>query len=240
MRAKDSYLYPNIAFIILAGFFTVISFIFLRSSFIMSSIISWVVAMTCIIEMLHANYLWGYKKLKRMPKNGCDLSVDHHQYRPWPIIFQLFECLLLPYDIIRYLVSAYKSGGKEHGFGNFTVELRRRYGATLVYAWSIRNYFLHRLGVTLMDWNAEFFEEHYIEHEFGNANSARQYIHHFNPWISRMAKKYVKDHSDWYLNDKKIPKDLYLKLTTGPKEDLPLYLGLGFDDYVAERLHDGT
>ncbi len=40
----------------------------------------------------------------------------------------------------------------------------------------------------------------------------------------------------WYLNDKKITEDFHRKLTQGPLEDLPLYLGLGFDEYISERL----
>ena len=39
----------------------------------------------------------------------------------------------------------------------------------------------------------------------------------------------------WWINGKSLSKDLFLKLT-GPKEDLPLYLGLRHDKYIAERL----
>lgn len=43
-------------------------------------------------------------------------------------------------------------------------------------------------------------------------------------------------HKEWYLNGTEINEDLFLKLTQGPLNELPLYLGLGFDEFIAERL----
>jgi len=40
----------------------------------------------------------------------------------------------------------------------------------------------------------------------------------------------------WYLNDKRLSEDLFNKLTKGPVKELPLYLGMGFDDFISERL----
>ncbi len=40
----------------------------------------------------------------------------------------------------------------------------------------------------------------------------------------------------WYLNDKEITEDFHHKLTQGSIKDLPLYFGLGYDEYISERL----
>ncbi len=40
----------------------------------------------------------------------------------------------------------------------------------------------------------------------------------------------------WFLNNKEISEDLHCKLTQGSIKDLPLYLGLGCDEYISERL----
>jgi hypothetical protein len=40
----------------------------------------------------------------------------------------------------------------------------------------------------------------------------------------------------WYLHGTELSEKLFLKMTQGPVEELPLYLGLGFDDYISERL----
>ena len=41
---------------------------------------------------------------------------------------------------------------------------------------------------------------------------------------------------EWYLNGKELSSDLYKTITQGDVKDLPLYLGLGFDGYISERL----
>lgn len=41
---------------------------------------------------------------------------------------------------------------------------------------------------------------------------------------------------EWYINDVKLSEELFLKLTQGPQNELPLYLGLGFDEYIGKRL----
>jgi hypothetical protein len=40
----------------------------------------------------------------------------------------------------------------------------------------------------------------------------------------------------WYLNGHLLTENLFLKLTRGPVKSLPLYLGMGFDQYISERL----
>ncbi len=40
----------------------------------------------------------------------------------------------------------------------------------------------------------------------------------------------------WYLNGTDISEELHYKLTQGSIKDLPLYLGLGCDEYISERL----
>jgi len=40
----------------------------------------------------------------------------------------------------------------------------------------------------------------------------------------------------WYINGNELTEDLFNKLTKGPVKELPLYLGMGFDDYISERL----
>jgi hypothetical protein len=40
----------------------------------------------------------------------------------------------------------------------------------------------------------------------------------------------------WYLNGIRLTEDLFLKVTEGPVKKLPLYLGLGFDPFISERL----
>jgi hypothetical protein len=39
----------------------------------------------------------------------------------------------------------------------------------------------------------------------------------------------------WYLDGTELSEDLFLKLT-GPVKNLPLYLGMGFDLFISERL----
>jgi hypothetical protein len=43
-------------------------------------------------------------------------------------------------------------------------------------------------------------------------------------------------YKEWFLNGTRLTKDLFLKLTLGPVKKLPLYLGMGFDLYISERL----
>lgn len=40
---------------------------------------------------------------------------------------------------------------------------------------------------------------------------------------------------EWWLKDKKLSEELHTKLT-GSIKDLPLYIGLGFDEFIHERL----
>ena len=40
----------------------------------------------------------------------------------------------------------------------------------------------------------------------------------------------------WYLNGKKITKEFHQTLTQGPIKDLPMYLRMGYDDYISMRL----
>lgn len=47
---------------------------------------------------------------------------------------------------------------------------------------------------------------------------------------------YPDGSQEWWINDQPLSKDLFLKLTQGPKINLPLYLGQGFDEFIAERL----
>ena len=41
---------------------------------------------------------------------------------------------------------------------------------------------------------------------------------------------------EYYLHDIKLSEEEYLKITQSPKNELPLYLGLGFDEYITKRL----
>jgi len=50
------------------------------------------------------------------------------------------------------------------------------------------------------------------------------------------AIEYDNGFNEWYLNGKNLSEDLYLKITKGPIKDLPLYLGMGFDKYISQRL----
>jgi hypothetical protein len=40
----------------------------------------------------------------------------------------------------------------------------------------------------------------------------------------------------WYLNGTELTEDLFLKVIEGSVKKLPLYLGMGFDKYISERL----
>jgi hypothetical protein len=116
------------------------------------------------------------------------------------IIIQIFECILIPLDILKAFYKGYREGRWKHGFGNATVELRRRYSATFVYPWSVRNYFLHRLGVTLMDPFGKHMKMWYGEGGFKyrspNAiyTSETQYLHSWNPNVRKIIRKYI-DHA---------------------------------------------
>jgi hypothetical protein len=50
------------------------------------------------------------------------------------------------------------------------------------------------------------------------------------------AIEYTNGSKSWYLNGTELTEDLFLKLTRGPVKSLPLYLGMGFDLYISERL----
>ena len=43
----------------------------------------------------------------------------------------------------------------------------------------------------------------------------------------------------WFLYDKKISKKFHKKLTQEPVENLPLYLGMGFDEFIEKKLKNG-
>jgi len=47
---------------------------------------------------------------------------------------------------------------------------------------------------------------------------------------------YSDGDKEWFLYGKKISKEFHKKLTQGPVEDLPLYLGMGFDVFIEKRL----
>ena len=49
------------------------------------------------------------------------------------------------------------------------------------------------------------------------------------------AIEYASGTKTWYLNGKELSEDLFNKLI-GDVKDLPLYLGLGFDSFISERL----
>lgn len=53
---------------------------------------------------------------------------------------------------------------------------------------------------------------------------------HEGPAIQR-----PKGNDSWYLNGKELPEKLFLKLT-GDIKELPLHMGKGFDDFIAERI----
>ena len=65
-------------------------------------------------------------------------------------------------------------------------------------------------------------------------------------WYSKEGKLHREDgpaittcpcgQNHYYLNGEKISEELFLKVTQGPLEDLPLYMGLGYDEYIAKRL----
>ena len=50
------------------------------------------------------------------------------------------------------------------------------------------------------------------------------------------AIEYPNGEKSWYLNGTELTEDLFNKVTKGPVKELPLYLGLGFDDFISERL----
>ncbi len=54
--------------------------------------------------------------------------------------------------------------------------------------------------------------------------------------IDGPAIEWADGSKEWYLNDKKITEDFHYKLVQGSIKDLPLYLGLGYDEYISERL----
>jgi hypothetical protein len=128
--------------------------------------------------------------------------VNRHNLKPLPIILQVFELFFLPFDIIGAFYRGYSNGGRKHGFGNATVELRRRYCATYVYSWSIRNFILHVLGVTLMDPFGRSMITWYGVNGFAYRGGPRggyigssetQYLHSLNPFVRRTIKTYI-DH----------------------------------------------
>ena len=50
------------------------------------------------------------------------------------------------------------------------------------------------------------------------------------------ATEYANGTNEWYLNGTLVlSENLFLKLT-GPVKKLPLYMGLGFDQFISERL----
>jgi hypothetical protein len=50
------------------------------------------------------------------------------------------------------------------------------------------------------------------------------------------AIEYADGDKSWYLNGKGLSEDLFLKLTKEPVKNLPLYLGMGFDLFISERI----
>lgn len=118
-------------------------------------------------------------------------KIANHILKQKFILIQLLELLLIPIDIICYIYNSYSTGRSKYWFGNFTVELRRRYNAIYVYPWSIRNYLLHRLGVTLMDPFGRFFKNHFIKHEYISPKGALQYLHTLNPIFYFTVRRYL-------------------------------------------------
>lgn len=126
--------------------------------------------------------------------------VVKHQLKQKSIFFQILELFLLPIDIFLCYYKGIKDGGLKYGFGNATIEMRRRYIATLVYPWSIRNYILHVLGVTLMDPFGKHMKMYYDvngfewKHHLSTIYSGTtQYLHSMNPKVRKIIKKYL-DH----------------------------------------------
>jgi hypothetical protein len=126
------------------------------------------------------------------------LYVTKHPLKRRSIVFQILELFLLPFDIVRSLHNAYNMGGHKYGWGNFSIELRRRYWAIRVHPWSIRNYILHRIGVTIMDPFGKHVKIWYSKDTGFNYkspsniyDSSTQYLHHFNPFVRKIVKQYI-------------------------------------------------
>jgi len=50
------------------------------------------------------------------------------------------------------------------------------------------------------------------------------------------ACEYIDGSKRWFLHDTELSEEFFNRVTKGPVKELPLYLGLGFDDYIAKRL----
>ena len=73
---------------------------------------------------------------------------------------------------------------------------------------------------------------------------AYEYVNGYKSWFLNGVRHRTdgpaferKDGSkSWYLNGTLLLEDLFLKVTKGPVKSLPLYLGMGFDQFISERI----
>lgn len=127
-------------------------------------------------------------------------NYHNHRLKEKHIIIQLIECLLIPIDIIKAFISGYNTGKLKAGYGNTTCALRRPFNAICVYPWSLRNYILFRIGVTMSKYD-------YEERPWINKDTYKQFIYSFNPKVrNHVREQYYAKESTTYNEQRRCPK----------------------------------
>lgn len=101
-----------------------------------------------------------------------------------PIIFQMLEVLLVPLDIIVCFIEGYKDGKLRYCMHNTFVNMSRKYGASYVIPWSLRNLITYSLAQTFSDITGR-----YLDYKFVSKYIVKNYTYHLNPFVRNRAKK---------------------------------------------------
>jgi uncharacterized protein YlbG (UPF0298 family) len=101
-----------------------------------------------------------------------------------PIIVQMLEVLLVPFDIIVCFIEGYIEGKLQYCMHNTFVNMSRKYGATYVIPWSLRNLITYSLAQTFSDITGKL-----LDYKFVSKEVVKNYTYHLNPLVRNRAKK---------------------------------------------------
>jgi hypothetical protein len=123
-------------------------------------------------------------------------SIVKHHLKQKHITIQIIECVLIPIDIIVAICKTIYKLGVNQLWLNLSYELRRNYIATHVFAASIRNMILHRIGITISDPTGKAYNQMLTNNKYPQkyiTSVEKQYLHHLNPVVRRLCEQYI----DW-------------------------------------------
>lgn len=112
-------------------------------------------------------------------------EIKEYRLKSKPVMIQMFEVFLVPYDIIKCFVIGLKEGGFKYCLHNTFVGLSRDYAACYVLPWSLRSLVKECLATTLSDITGKC-----LNYKFMLTKTiVKHYTYHLNPFVRQRAKR---------------------------------------------------